>query len=111
MLKMLNLALRFILELLALAALGYWGFSTGAGWALKLLLGLGVPLAAAVVWGAFIAPKAHYPPVKPVRLLLEALVFGSAAAGLALAGQPTLGLTFAAVVIVHELLRWLWKQD
>jgi hypothetical protein len=36
-----NLALRFILELLAVVALGYWGFQTGRGTAVTWILGIG----------------------------------------------------------------------
>ena len=53
-----NLALRFLLELCALVALGYWGFHTDRGMGLKLVLGIGAPLLAAVIWGTFVAPKA-----------------------------------------------------
>jgi hypothetical protein len=53
-----TLALRFLLELCALGALGYWGFKTGGGALAKVGLGLGVPLVAAVVWGTFVAQGA-----------------------------------------------------
>jgi hypothetical protein len=46
-----NLALRFLLELCALGALGYWGFKTGNGTLAKRGFGVGAPLVAAVVWG------------------------------------------------------------
>jgi hypothetical protein len=49
-LKASNLGMRFVLELCALAALGYWGFKTGHGIFLKVILGLGAPLAAATIW-------------------------------------------------------------
>ena len=44
-----NLALRFFLELAALAALAYWGFHTGRSVLADVVLGLGAPLLAAVV--------------------------------------------------------------
>jgi hypothetical protein len=50
-LKGANLVLRFLLELCALAALCYWGFKTGTGSISKAVLGIGAPLAAAVLWG------------------------------------------------------------
>ena len=59
-----NDGLRFVLELAALTALGYWGFAEHEG-VLQWLLGLGAPLLAAVVWGAFVAPKASRPTVDP----------------------------------------------
>lgn len=58
--KAANLVLRFLLELGALAALGYWGLHTGSNELLHWLLGIGVPLLAAVVWGLFIAPRRRF---------------------------------------------------
>ena len=54
--KIANLALRFLLEVCALVALGYWGFKTGGSLITKLALGIGAPLLAAVLWGTFVAP-------------------------------------------------------
>ncbi|HKO84627.1 MAG TPA: YrdB family protein [Actinomycetota bacterium] len=51
-----NLTVAFLLELCALAALGYWGFRTASGPAAKAALGIGAPLLAAVLWGLFAAP-------------------------------------------------------
>jgi hypothetical protein len=102
-----NLALRFLLELCALGALGYWGFKTGGGLIAKIGLGIGAPLIAAVVWGTFLSPQA------PVRLsgllvlILQALVFGSAAAGLVATGHRTLALVF---VVINAALMYLWGQ-
>ena len=53
-----NLLLRFLLELCALGALGYWGFKTGNATITKIVLGVGAPLVAAVVWGIFVSPRA-----------------------------------------------------
>ena len=52
-----NLLLRFLLELCALGALGYWGFKTGSVTSTKVVLGVGAPLVAAVVWGTFLSPS------------------------------------------------------
>src|SRR5918997_3472095 len=95
-LKLANLALRFLLELCALAALGYWGFKKGTSLIVKIGLGLGAPLLAAVLWGTFVAPRAPIPPPGLLRLILELVVFGSAAA-LYAAGRPTLAWALALV--------------
>jgi hypothetical protein len=50
------------LELCALGALGYWGFKTGSVTSTKVVLGVGAPLVATVVWGTFLSPSA--PPDK-----------------------------------------------
>ena len=53
-----NLAAKFGLELCSLAALGYWGASTGTG-ATSVALAVAAPSAAAAVWAAFAAPRAR----------------------------------------------------
>ncbi|HLO32795.1 MAG TPA: YrdB family protein, partial [Anaerolineales bacterium] len=60
-LKSLNLLVRFLLELCMLAALGYWGFKTQSGWVMKIIIGIGLPILIAVIWGLFLAPRATYP--------------------------------------------------
>jgi hypothetical protein len=90
------LTVRFLLELCMLAALGVWGFDAG-GWA----LGLGAPLAAAVVWGLFIAPKARYRVPLAVWIGLQVILFGAAALGLAAAASTELAVAFAIVVVLH----------
>jgi hypothetical protein len=99
-----NMVLRFVLELCALAALGYWGFATGSGPLTKAVLGLGAPILAAVAWGAFVAPKAVHPLQDPGKLLVELLVFGAAAGGLLLAGQPFLA---GLLLVAYAINRWL----
>ncbi len=54
LIKGVNLALRFLLELCALGALDYWGFETGGGAVAKILLGIGTPLVAAVNYANFV---------------------------------------------------------
>ena len=56
LLKSANMALSFLLELCMLAALAYWGFQHEA-LILKIILGVGVPLAVVVIWGVFLAPR------------------------------------------------------
>ena len=50
-----NLALRFLLELSALFAMGVWGWRYSEGW-LRFVLALSIPIIAAVLWGTFAVP-------------------------------------------------------
>ena len=108
--KAINLGVRFLLELCMLAALAYWGYQTGSSLAMKLVLALGAPLIAAVVWGLFIAPRATRRLADPARLLLELVLWAAATAALAAAGQPTLAVIFAVVVAVNLVLGAVWGQ-
>jgi Protein of unknown function (DUF2568) len=105
-----NLALRFLLELCALGALGYWGFNAGNATIARIALGVGTPLVAAVVWGTFVSPRAPVELPGALVVVLQALVFGSAAAGLAASGHRTLALVFVVVVLINVVLMYVWGQ-
>lgn len=107
---MANLALRFILELCALAALGYWGFRTGNGGFVKIVLGIGAPVIAAIVWGLFVSPKATYDIGDPARLAVEIAVFGSASVALYYSTQINLCLIFVVAATISRILIFVFKQ-
>jgi hypothetical protein len=102
----LNLALHFLLELAALAAYVYWGWTQHEG-VLRVLLAIGLPLVVAAVWGIFRVPgEPGDAPVAvsgPVRLLIEALVFGGAIVLLYAANAPSAAMIFAVIVILHYI--------
>ncbi|WP_223693730.1 DUF2568 domain-containing protein [Leifsonia poae] len=105
-----NSVLRFLLELAALASLGVWGYQATSILAAQLLLAIAAPLAAAVLWGAFIAPRA--PIVLPAagRTALEVVVFGSATLALVALGEPVLATVLAALAVVNIVLLTVWGQ-
>ncbi len=76
------LALVFVVELLAMVALGVWGAQAVPAWLLVWLL----PLAAVAVWSLLASPKAPYggPVVRPVT---KVVVFGLASLALWDAGH------------------------
>jgi uncharacterized protein DUF2568 len=59
MLKNINLAARFVLELVALGAVAYWGTENAGTQSLRLGLGVGLPLLSALLWGMFVSPRAR----------------------------------------------------
>ena len=97
-----NLALRFLLELCALGALGYWGFKTGNTTIAKIALGVGAPLVAAVVWAVFVSPQASVQLPGLVILVLQVLVFGSVAAALMATGHRAMALVFMVTVVINS---------
>ncbi|WP_051331132.1 YrdB family protein [Aneurinibacillus terranovensis] len=108
--KLANLALRFLLELCVLAALGYWGFQTGRGLIVKIGLGIGASLLAALVWGTFGAPGAQVPVRGPLLLVLELVIFGLAAAALYATRHPVLAGAFLLAVVINRTLMYVWGQ-
>ncbi len=99
-----NLAVRFLLELSILAALGYWGWTEHQGmW--RVLWGVGLPLVAAALWGTFRVPgdpgDAPVPVPGVVRLALELALFAAAVTLLAAAGRDTLAVVFGGAVVLH----------
>lgn len=96
-----NLTVRFALELCMLAALGFAGFQLGDGLVAQIALAIALPLAAAVLWGAAIAPKARRRAPDPGRAVLELLVFAAATIGLTVTGHPLLASILAAAVLVN----------
>jgi hypothetical protein len=108
----LNLTIRFLLEVLALVALGVWGWQQQTGW-LRLVLAFGLPVLAAAVWGTFAVPNdpsrsaaAPVPIPGLLRLLLEAAIFGLATLSLFMLGAITLGLVFGIAVVIHYLVSY-----
>lgn len=96
-----NEALAFLLELCALAALAVWGYGTGDALAVRLLLAVAAPLAAAVLWGLFAAPKARIRVPLAGVLATKAVVFGASAAALYAMGHRGLAVTFGVVVLAN----------
>ena len=116
-----NLGARFLLELCALAAGGYWGWARHRG-ALRVVAAIGVPLVLAVLWGTLAVPddpsrSGHAPVPVPgiLRLALELAVFGFASWALHHAGHTALSLVLAGMVILHyvvshDRVAWLVRQ-
>ena len=116
-----NLALRFILEILALISMGYWGWSQHSGIS-RFLWMIGLPLIAAILWGTFAVPndpsrsgKAPVPVPGILRLLLEIAVFALGVWCLISAGLPIPGVILGVVVVLHYIssydrVIWLLKN-
>ena len=117
----LNLALRFILELSALFALGFRGWTQHEG-ILRVVMAFAIPLAAAVLWGVFSTPgdrsrsaNAVVPTPGALRLVMELLFFAAAAWSFYVADHRITAFVFAGVVVLHyglsyDRIAWLVKH-
>jgi hypothetical protein len=91
-----NLTLRFILEVAALVAVGYWGWKTGEG-AMRWVLMIGVVASVVVVWILFVSRDPAIQTARPFRLIIEFAVWFAAGAALYASGQRALAIAFANV--------------
>jgi Protein of unknown function (DUF2568) len=101
-----NLALRFVLELTALAGLAEGGDHV-AGWPVAVV----AVAAGAVVWGLWCAPRARRRLARLPRTVVEAAVFGLGAAGYAAAGRTALALGFVVVAAANWALLYAQGED
>lgn len=116
-----NFALRFVLEIAALFALGYWGWTQHAGiW--RFVWAIGLVALAAVIWGTFAVPddpsrsgKAPVPVPGILRLIIEFIIFAAGVWALYASGLPIWGLILGILTLIHYALSydriiWLMKQ-
>jgi len=116
-----NAIFRFVLELGALGAMGWWGYDQidGIG---RYALMVGVPLVAAAAWGTFTVPsdpsRGQNGPVPVsgiIRLLVEGTFFGFASWALHDLDKDIYVVGFGSAVILHYALslersKWLIRQ-
>lgn len=116
-----NLAVRFLLELTVLLAMGIWGWRHGEG-LLRFVLAALIPIVAAILWGTFAvnddpSRSGAAPVAVPglLRLAIEGAVFGFGIWALEDSGFPRISLALGIVVAVHyavsyDRVMWLIKQ-
>ncbi len=93
-----------------LAALGYWGYHASTTIWIEIVLGSALPVAAAILWGVFMAPKAKIPLRQIPHLLLALVLFGLATIALFVSNQPVVAVVFGILVIVNQTLTYLLRQ-
>ena len=104
--------------IVALLALGIWGWQQSDGWP-RFVLALAIPLVAAAVWGTFNVPqdpsRSGAAPVAVtgiLRLAIELTLFLSAIWALYATGYTSAGLVLGIIVAVHyvasyDRIHWL----
>lgn len=117
----LNLALRFLLELIALLAIGMWGWNKNDGW-LRFVFAIGLPIILGAIWATFAVPddpsrSGNTLVVTPglVRLMIELGIFGIATWCFYSLGLRRVCYAFGLIVLIHYLLSydrvaWLISQ-
>ena len=103
-----NDGFRFLLELGLLASVAYWAWWEGGVW--RWVLVVAAPLAVALVWGRFLAPKSRSRVADPWRLVFEFVLFGAGVGALARAGDGIGAIVFGVLVATHLALTFALGQ-
>ena len=109
--QVINLAGRFLLELVAVGLVSYWGYHAATEFPARIVLAVGAPVVLIVFWGVVVAPNAANPIPLQVRFLIGAATMLLAAAALAASGQQSLGVAFGAAVIINTILLFVLGHD
>ena len=109
-LRVINLVVRFLLELAALAAFAYWAARLDVSRGMRVLLVILAPMVVAVFWGLFVSPKARFSTGRAGQIGLGLIVFLAASAALLVRGQAALGLAFACIAVVSSGLLYALPQ-
>jgi hypothetical protein len=115
-----NLAVRFILEIIALISVGIWGWNKTDSF-LKFVLAIGLPILLGAIWGTFAVPDDPSRSGQTVivtsgviRLVIELGIFTIATLAIYNQGQQKFSYIFAIIVIIHYLIsydRILWLLE
>lgn len=108
--KSINLASAFFLEIAMILAFGYFGFHYPQNILLKYVLMIALPLVAIILWGYFAAPKSKHRLQQPYRVLFALAIFGASVFLLNMTGKTMLAAVFAIMVIINQLLAFIFKQ-
>lgn len=108
--RLLNLLLRFLLELAALTALGFAG-SRAAPHSIAIVLAISAPCCLAILWWLFAAHKPRYRLSRQAKAIVGVLLLEASAAALAIVGRPTLAGVFSVLILANSGLLYAWRQD
>lgn len=100
----LNLAVVFGAELAGLAGFGVWGAQAVSAPIGRGVIALAAPLAAAVLWGLFCAPRAAITLPGPTVAGIKLALLAAAVLALLAAGHPWWAITLAVVAPLSALL-------
>jgi Protein of unknown function (DUF2568) len=104
-----NLALKFLLELAAVAALAYWGTTIDGG-VVGVLIAIAAAATTITLWGRFAAPRSQHRLPMSSRVPFELTVFALAALALLDAGQTAPAAILATLAVANIALLTLLNQ-
>ena len=107
-----NLAVRFLLELVALISFATWGWKQTDGW-FRFVLALAIPIISASIWGTFAVPndpsRSGAAPIAIsgiLRLILELLFFAFAVWCVKDIDLVKTSIIYGFIILIHYILSY-----
>ena len=111
MLKTINLALAFGLELALLGAMWVWAFATLPDSIWRFVIAIALSAAVIVLWGIWAAPRSARRLGMPWLYVFKIAIFAVGVAALIIARQPVWGGVFAVLAALNLGLALAWGQE
>lgn len=109
--KQLNLLVSFLLEITLLIIAGYWGFLQSENVIIKYILAVALPVAIAILWGFFAAPKSKKRLKNPVRTIFKLALFFMAVIFIYQTGHLIWAIGFAVITLLNVIIAFIFSQD
>lgn len=109
-LKGANLALAFLLELVAMGVMGASGWHSGSTTGSRVLFAVGAVVGWAAVWGVFFSPKPAVALPAAAVAVGPVAMFAIAVAALNATGRIALAVVLAGAVVVNQVLLIVWHK-
>lgn len=107
--KLLNDGLAFLLELVSIIVLAYWGFNLSSSKLISVALAIVIPLIFIVVWWIYLAPKSSHRLDGISLIILKLLLFSMVAYALISINKTSWAIVFMILIIINLALSYIWK--
>lgn len=106
-----NLVFRFLVELAGIGALAWIGLQLPIDGAARWIAVIGLPAVLVVVWALLVAPNADNGVPQATKDVIGTALLLAVAAGIALAGQPQVGIGFGLLVAANAALLFAFGPE
>lgn len=107
--RLLNDGLAFLLELVSIIVLAYWGFNLSASKLISIASGIVIPLIFIVAWWIYLAPKSSHRLDGMQLIILKLLLFSIVAYALISINKTSWAIVFMILVVINLVLSYIWK--
>ena len=105
-----NLLIAFLLEIVSIIIISYWGFLQGKTSVSKYTLAILLPLVAIILWGRFAAPASKHRIKFPYRIIFELVFFAIGTFLLYKTGNDNGAMYFGITALLSKAVAFIYHQ-